>query len=193
MPRQSPQVRDACPEDAAELLQLWAETSRTGESLPRAQEDAERALASIAAEPDKRLLVAEVGGQVVAALQLTRAQLSPLVVDDVLHTSYLLVRPQHRRHGYAHALMEAAVGWAEEKDISEITAATDTNRETNRFLARMGLATMATVRHASTATLRKKLSVERGRVGVGHNRHLAEVLAQRRSMRRRQAADTGQP
>jgi hypothetical protein len=50
----------------------------------------------------------------------------------------------------------------------------------------MGLAGSATVRHASTPALRKKLSVARSRVGAGGNRHLVEVLAQRRSMRRRQ-------
>ena len=186
MPRLAPQIRDAGPDDATDLLRLWAETSRSGENSPRAQDDAERALAGLAADPDKRLLVAEVDGAVVAAMQVTRAQMSPLVVDDVVHTSFLLVRPEHRRHGYARALMEAAVTWAEEKDITEITAITDTNRETNRFLARLGLATMATVRHSSTVALRKKLTVERGRVGGSHNRHLVEVLAQRRSMRRRQ-------
>jgi hypothetical protein len=82
--------------------------------------------------------------------------------------------------------MDSAVSWAEEKDIQSVTAITDADRDTNRFFARMGLAGSATVRHASTPALRKKLSVARSRVGAGGNRHLVEVLAQRRSMRRRQ-------
>ncbi len=186
MSRQSPQVRDAGPQDAAELLRLWAETARTGENSVRAQEDAERALANIAADPDTRLLVAESEGSIVAAMQVSRGPISPLVLETVLHTSFLLVRPKVRKQGYGQALMEAAVAWAEEKGISQLTAITDGNRDTNRFFARLGLSTLGTVRHSSVTGLRKKLTVERGRPGSGDNRHLVEVLAQRRSMRRRQ-------
>lgn len=187
MGRPAPQIRDAGPQDAPALLQLWADTSRGAESSPRAQEDAERALAGIAASPDERLIVAEVEGRLVAALQLTRGPISPLVRDAVVHTSFLLVDPEHRRHGYAHALMEVAVSWAEEKGVTQVTAFADSNRDTNRFLARLGLVTLATVRHTSTTSLRKHLSAERSRVS-GSNRHLVEVLAQRRSMRRRQTS-----
>lgn len=181
-------IRDAGPGDAAELLQLWAEIARSGENSHRAQEDAEQALANLAADPDRRLLVAESEGRIVAALQMSRDQISPLVLDTVLHTSFLLVRPKHRRHGHGKALMEAALTWAEEKGITQVTAITDGNRETNRFFARLGLSTLGTIRHSSVGGLRKKLAGERGRRGAG-NRHLTEVLAARRSMRSRQDAD----
>jgi GNAT superfamily N-acetyltransferase len=184
MPRHVPQLRDAAPEDAADLIRLWSVANRTPVA-PRAQEDAERALAIIAADPDQRLLVGEHEGHVVAAMNLSRGSVSPLALEPVVHSSFLLVLPQFRRHGYGHALMDAALTWAEEKGINQITAITDGNRETNRFFARLGLATLGTVRHSSVAGLRKKLSTERVRVGGG-NRHLVEVLAQRRSMRRRQ-------
>ena len=186
MPRLAPQIRDAVPEDAVELLDLWAMTARTGVKAPRAREDAESSLANIAADPDERLLVAVVEDKVVAAMKLSRGQVSPLVLDSAVHTSFLLVLPQFRRHGFGHALMDVALTWAEEKDISQVTAITDANRETNRFFARLGLTTVGTVRHSSVAGLRKKLNVERGH--TGGNRHLVEVLAQRRSMRRRQAS-----
>ena len=62
--------------------------------------------------------------------------------------------------------MDAALTWAEEKDITEVTALTDGNRETNRFFARLGLATLGTVRHTSAAGLRKKLSRERAGVAA---------------------------
>ena len=186
MPRLAPQIRDAVPEDAAQLLDLWALTARTGARAPRAREDAESSLANLAADPDQRLLVAVVEDAVVAAMKLSRGQFSPLVLDSVVHTSFLLVHPQHRRHGFGHALMDVALTWAEEKDINQVTAITDANRETNRFFARLGLTTIGTVRHSSVAGLRKKLAVERGH--AGGNRHLVEVLAQRRSLRRRQAS-----
>jgi GNAT superfamily N-acetyltransferase len=184
MGRQPVHIRDATPDDAEVLLRLWSRTTRHCEASPQAVRDAEQALANAAADPDGRLLVAQVEGQVVAALQLTRGPVSPLVLDSAVHTSYLLVEPEHRKHGVAHALMEAAVLWAEEKDVHQITAITDTNRDTNRFFVRLGMSTLATVRSVPTAALRKKLSSERTR--PAGNRHLGEVLAQRRSMRRRQ-------
>ncbi len=187
MPRQAPQIRDAVPEDADELLELWAATSRHGIGSPSAQEDAVRALANLAAEPDERLLVAVSEDRIVASIKLTRGPMTPLMMEPAVHTSFLLVLPKLRRHGYGHALMEAALMWAEEKDISQVTAITDGNRETNRFFARLGLTTLGTVRHASVASLRKKLTSDRAGVGGG-NRHLVQVLAQRRSMRRRQAS-----
>ena len=185
MPRQAPCIRDAVPEDATDLLLLWAADSRAGDNAVHARSvaDAAQALATIAVDPDQRLLVAEHDDEIVAAMKLSRGPLWPLALEQAVHSSFLLVLPQFRRHGYGHALMEAALVWAEEKDITEITALADGNRETNRFFARLGLSTLGNLRHAHTATLRKKLSTERGR-GVG-NRHLGEVLAQRRSMRRR--------
>ena len=189
MPRQAPRIRDAGPSDAAELLDLWAAVSGLGDNPAgpgRGLADAEQALATIALDPDQRLVVAECEGQIVAAMKLTRGPLWPLALDQAVHSSFLLVLPSYRRHGLGHALMEAALSWAEEKDIPQVTAVTDGNRETNRFFARLGLATLGNVRHAPVATLRKRLAVERTR--TGGNRHLVEVLAQRRSMRRRQGA-----
>jgi GNAT superfamily N-acetyltransferase len=190
MPRQAPRIRDAGPSDAADLLELWAAVSGLTDhpsALDRTRADAEQALATIAMDADQRLIVAEYEDRIVAAMKLSRGPLWPLALDQAVHSSFLLVLPQFRRHGFGHALMEAAVAWAEEKDILQVTVVTNGNRETNRFFARLGLSTLGTVRHAHTATLRKKLTAELGRT-PGGNRHLVEVLAHRRSMRRRQGA-----
>ena len=189
MPRQAPRIRDAGPEDASDLLELWSAVSGLGDSPAGpggGRPEAVQALATIALDPDQRLLVAEHEERIVAAMKLSRGPLWPLARDQAVHSSFLLVLPQFRRHGFGHALMEAAVAWAEEKDITQIAVVTDGNRDTNRFFARLGLGTLGTVRHVPTAALRKKLTSERGR--GGSNRHLVEVLAQRRSMRRRQTA-----
>jgi GNAT superfamily N-acetyltransferase len=188
MSRQAPHIRDAGPQDAAELLRLWAEAARGGGNSLRAQDDAEQALANLAAASDERLLVAESDGRIVGAIKLSRGPISPLVLESVVHTSFLLVLPEFRRHGYGRALMDAAVSWAEEKDINELTVVTDGNRETNRFFARLGLTTLGTVRSTSVPVVRKKLSVEGRQRGAGNNRHLVEVLAQRRSARRRRGS-----
>lgn len=187
MARQTPQIRDAVPQDAAGLLELWAATARDKSISGRGEEDAARALANLAADPDQRMLVAEYEGRIVAAMKLSRGPLAPLVLEVAVHTSFLLVLPQFRRHGHARALLEAAAIWAEEKDIHQITAITDGNRETNRFFARLGLTPLGTIRHSSVAGLRKKLTRERGHVAT--NRHRVEVLNHRRSMRRRRASD----
>src|ERR1700712_1588323 len=131
MPRLAPQIRDAGPEDASELLDLWALAARSGVKAPRAREDAESSLANIAADPDERLLVGIVEDRIVAAMKLSRGPISPLVLDSAVHTSFLLVLPQFRRHGFGHALMDVALTWAEDKDISQVTAVTDANRENN--------------------------------------------------------------
>jgi GNAT superfamily N-acetyltransferase len=184
MSRCALEIRDARPEDVTGLLHLWTYTGRN-EATPRPVDEATRALAQIAADPDERMLVGMVDDQVVAALHLHRAQVSPLHTETAVHTSYLLVLPEHRRHGHARALLDAALSWAEEKDVTHITAITASNsRDTNRFLARLGLGTAATIRIASTATMRRKLTPEVIRSPEAR-RQLGRVLAQRRSVQRR--------
>lgn len=184
MSRCALEIRDARPEDVTGLLELWRHTGRN-EGTPRPVDEATRALAQIAADPDERLLVGILDDQVVAALHLRRAPLSPLHTETAVHTSYLLVLPEHRRHGYARALLDTALSWAEEKDVTHITAITNsTSRDTNRFLARLGLGTAATIRIASTATMRRKLTPEVIR-SQDARRQLGRVLAQRRSLQRR--------
>jgi GNAT superfamily N-acetyltransferase len=186
MSRCALEIRDARPEDAPDLLGLWAHDRRDSDAgTPRPVDEATRALAQIAADPDERMLIGHVEGRLVASVHLRRAPLSPLHTETAVHTSYLHVHPEHRRRGYARALLDAALSWAEEKDVSHITAITTSNsRDTNRFLARLGLGTAATIRIASTATMRRKLTPEVIRSQEAR-RQLGRVLAQRRSIQRR--------
>ncbi|RNL64939.1 GNAT family N-acetyltransferase [Nocardioides marmoriginsengisoli] len=191
MSRHSLEIRDARPDDAPELLHLWVEAGgRNAEQpQPRPVDEAVSALAQVAADPDERVVVGLYEGKLVAAIHLRRTAMSPLHTDVAVHTSYLLVTPEHRKHGFARALLDVAVTWAEEKDITHITAITaSTSRDTNRFLARLGLATVASVRVASTATLRRKLTPESLRP-QDSRRNLGALLAQRRTMQRRARAD----
>lgn len=187
MSRYALDVRDARPEDASELLQLWAEAGSRGAEAPtpRPVDEAATALAQVAADPDERVVVGFYEGELVAAIHLCRAAMSPLHTDMAVHTSYLLVLPEHRKHGFARAMLDVAVTWAEEKDVTHVTAITSSNsRDTNRFLARLGLATVATVRVANTTMLRRKLTPELLRPLDGR-RNLGRLLAQRRSAQRR--------
>jgi len=188
MSRCALEIRDARPEDVTELLRLWAHDRRGFEDDTSQPVDAAtKALAQIAADPDERMLVGYVDGRLVASVHLRRAPLSPLHGDTAIHTSYLHVHPEHRRRGYARALLDAALAWAEEKDVRHITAITTSNsRDTNRFLARLGLGTAATIRVATTASMRRKLAPEVIR-SPDARRQLGRVLAQRRSIQRRSA------
>lgn len=180
------EIREARPEDVAGLLDLWV-AAGGADATPRPVDEATRAVAQIAADPDERMLVGLVGDDVVAALHLRRSPLSPLHTETAVHTSYLLVQPEHRRHGYARALLDAALAWAEEKDVTHITAlATNSSRDANRFLARLGLGTAATLRIGTTATVRRKLAPEVVRSQEAR-RQIGRMLAHRRSVQRRLA------
>lgn len=188
MSRGGLEIRDARPDDVDVLLALWAQWGLgMGQASRPSPEEARLALAQLAADPDGRLIVGEQAGEVVCCLHLRRAPMTPLHTETVLHTSYLLVSPVHRKHGYAHALLEAAVAWAEEKDIEHVTAFTSSDRESNRFLARLGLMDVATIRASTTSALRHRLTPSRLRATPTRMR----VLAQRRSMRRLRGTTEG--
>jgi GNAT superfamily N-acetyltransferase len=189
-------VRDAVPDDAAALVEIWsgfgdrpAERGADLDTEGPALREAVSSVARLAADPDERLLVAVIDGQVVGATHLSRGPLSPIHVETAVYVLHLQVLEDHRRHGVGRALLEATVTWAEEKDTSHvIVAAAVASRDANRFMARLGLAQIAVVRGATVPALRAKLPVEppaaAARVGSRHHRNVGQVLVQRRSMRR---------
>lgn len=194
MSRSPVQVRDAVPGDARALMAVWSDFRRT--SLERGLEEAEAeseaacALARIAANPEERLIVGTIDEEVVGAAHLIRATLSPIHTEAAIHVSHLQVLGGHRRHGVGKALIEAAVTWAEEKDTSHLlVAASIHSRDSNRFMARLGLAQIVTVRGATIPALRAKLPVEPpagAMVSSRNHRSVGQVLAQRRLQRRAQ-------
>lgn len=193
MSRITVQVRDAVPEDAAALIEVWgdfrrASSDRTSEV---AHVEAANAVARIAADPDERLLVGTIDDQVVAAAHLLRAGMSPIHTDTAVHITHLHVLGGHRRHGVGKALIEAAVSWAEEKDTTHLMAAASVHsRDANRFMARLGLSQIAIVRGANVKALRAKLPVDPpagAMVSSRNHRSVGQVLAQRRLQRRVQS------
>jgi N-acetylglutamate synthase-like GNAT family acetyltransferase len=183
------QVRDAEPHDVDALHRLLATVSSrpADESW---QVEGAAALARLGLDPDQRLLVAVADEQVVGVVHLVRAPVSPLQTETAIHVLQISVLDEHRRHGIGHALMEATVSWAEEKDSTHVVAAASAgSRDTNRFMARLGLGQVAVMRIASVSTLRAKLPVEppaAARVGTRSSRSVGQVLAHRRSLRRAQ-------
>lgn len=183
MTRSPVNIRDAVPDDADALVAVWSD-------LPSAAHEASASVARIAADPDQRLLVALTDDDVAGAVHLMRAPLSPVHGDSAVYVLHLQVIDDYRRHGVGHALIEATLTWAEEKDTSHVVAAASaSSRDANRFMARLGLTQIAVVRGATVASMRAKLPVEppaAARVGSRSHRSVGQVLVQRRSLRRAQ-------
>lgn len=186
MARQLVTVRDAVPDDAPALLVLWHDLTRRSH-VEEPVEEARAAIARAAADPDQRIVVLDRDHEIVGAVHLRRISFSPLTDENVVNVSHLQVLTGHRKHGLGHLLADAAVTWAEEKGITYVVGVSAVGaRDANRFLARLGLGQVAIFRGAATTTLRTRLSAAaaaRGRAGVG--RRAGQVLATRRTLRRR--------
>lgn len=187
-------VRDAVPEDAATLVAVWGDFRRTASERSTtgpAHDEAAAAIARIAADPDERLVVGVLEGEIAGAAHLIRTSISPIHTETAIHITHLHVLPANRRHGVGKALIEAAVSWGEEKDTSHLLAAAWVHsRDANRFMARLGLGQIAIVRGATIPALRAKLGVEPpagAMVSSRNHRSVGQVLAQRRLQRRAQS------
>lgn len=176
-------IRDARPEDAEALRAIWsdftAEADRRTRDTPPADR-VQRAVHRLQTDPAERLVVALVDEIPVGVAHLRRAAISPIHDEDAVHVGYLHVLTGHRRRGVGKSLLETAAEWAEEKDTKHIVATVAaTARDSNRFLARLGLTQVAVVRATAVAALRTKLGTPLPAKPVATN-----VVAARRLMRR---------
>lgn len=153
-------VRDAQPEDAQSLLDIWMDFTSEAASKPVCElREVESSVLRLETEPSERLLVAVADGLVVGVAHLRRAAISPIHGEDAVHVGYLHVHSGHRRRGIGKALLEAAADWADEKDTKHVVAIAGVNaRDANRFLARLGMGQVAVVRATTVASLRNKLA-----------------------------------
>lgn len=181
MSRGTVHVRDAAPSDAPALQSIWLDFASGADRQHRegtTLEQIERSVLRLETEPSERLLVALLDGCVAGVAHLRRAPLSPLHDDDAVHVGYLHVLSNCRRRGVGTQLLEAAADWADEKDTRHIVAsAAATNRDANRFLARLGLGQVAVVRASTVVALRAKLCAT-GKPGASN------IVAVRRLRRR---------
>lgn len=187
-------IRPAAPDDVEDLLEVWSPRGAEGAVAPPVPGYALWSVAQITADPDQRLLVASIDGSVAGAAHLMWAPLSPIHSDTAIYVLHLQVVEDFRRHGVGRALMEAAVTWAEDKGTTHVVAvAPAASRDTNRFMARLGMGQFAIVRGASVSSLRAKLPLQPpavARVGSRSHRNVGQVLVQRRSQRRSEVRDS---
>lgn len=177
--------------DAPALAELWADAMRRADRQDQIA-DLELVIKKAAASPEQRLLVADHDGVVAGAVLLRVTSLTPINLEQVVQAISPHVLPEYRRHGIGRLLMESAVSFAEELGVAHVgTAAASGSRDSNRFMARLGLGPYAMLRLAPTVAVRAKLTAQRPALAATSGRHLTRVLAARRSMRRAQATDAG--
>jgi len=154
-------VRDAVPDDAEALLSIWMDFTSEPPRQPRPSTDVDEVAGSvrrIAEDPMQRLVVAVTGGAPVGVAHLRRAPVSPIHSEDAVHVGYLHVMSKFRRRGLGKQLIETAADWAEELGSPHIVASVAANaRESNRFLARLGMSQVAVVRATTVSALKGKL------------------------------------
>ena len=187
--RPSITLRTAEIADAPALADLWAEHLRRGEAHDRLH-DVVTVLERTDTDPNERVVLAEYDGEVAGAVHLRATTVSSLNLEPVVQALSPAVRAEHRRHGIGRMLMEAAVQFAEERGVGYVATAVATgSRDANRFMARLALSPVATLRIGPTALFRAR--VDATRKGARPSpRQLTQVVAARRSMRRR-AEQTG--
>lgn len=175
--------------DATFLVGLWQDSIRPGEMSEQVA-DLELVIKTAAESAEQRLLIAEYDGERAGAVYLKASTFGPLNLEPTVQVFSPHVVDCFQRRGVGHALMDAAVSFAEELGISHVaSAAASGSRDGNRFLARLGLGPQAVFRMAPTATVRGRLDAGSRAVGRPRSRsHLGQVLAARRSMRRSQPA-----
>lgn len=184
-------VRTAAVADGAVLRRL-ASIARTSSASARAFTPADATRMDMAlSRPDVQVLLAEAadpGDLPVGVLVLRRGELLPLSGSEAAHVEQLWVQPEHRRRGIARALLKAATAHAQQSGLDEVTCTVPpTDREAQRFLARLGFAPLVTRRVVSVSALRRRLGCIEP-TGVRRS-GLEQLLERRRREHRRPVAD----
>lgn len=192
MTRAQVTLRPAGLDDAPFLADLWSEACRRGERHEQVA-DLEAVIKTAEESAEERLLVAEHDGVAAGAVLLRLSTVGPMNPEPCLQVLVPCVTAPMRRKGVGRALMQAAVTYADELGVGQLTTAVDSgSRDANRFMARLGLGPRATLRYAPVATVQSKVcGSHAGRAPAP--RQLGQILAARRSMRRTSATASALP
>jgi GNAT superfamily N-acetyltransferase len=186
-------MRQATIGDVPFLIEVWSDLLRRTDRQDQVH-DLELIVKECADSPERRLLIAEHGGEPAGAVLLRVVPMTPLNLEPTIQAVAPHVTPSFRGKGIGSALMEAAVVWAEDLGINHIsTAAAASSRSGNRFMARLSLGPQAVLRASTTPLVRAKLAALQPAKGLPdpmaprRNR----LLAARRQLNRRTAQGSG--
>jgi GNAT superfamily N-acetyltransferase len=182
MSRSPLSLRAARASDAVVLASLWTDALRRGENADHVA-DCLAAIERAETSDTDRIVVAEYDGEVAGAVYLKVTTVSPINLDPIVHAISVQVFESRRRRGVGAALVESAVIFAEERGIAHVGVPVfAASRDANRFLARLALSPVATLRIGSTAAMRSRFNALRP--SGSHPGRIDRVLAARRQRRR---------
>jgi GNAT superfamily N-acetyltransferase len=180
-------TRHATVDDMAALLALVEECQCLGSRSERAVApvaspmppgELRQALARVLESTAEAVIVAVLDGGLVGMVVVCEMRPHPLAAEPVGQVSHMVVSSRYRRCGVGHALVAAAVAWADERGLEQLAVNVFPSlREAHRFYAQVGFAPLAMRRVAPVAVLRRRLS-------GAERRPLDVEVVRRRSLRR---------
>jgi GNAT superfamily N-acetyltransferase len=142
-------------------------------------------IGAVLEDSSRVMLVAqdEFSGDVLGTAVLVEEEVSSIVPLHGLTVSNLLVGQGHRRRGVGRALLIAAVRHAEAIGVDTIVVGVRSeDRDTHRYLARLGFTSLVVRRTANVATVRRSLGLSD--ISDRRQRALGRVLTAGRMVRR---------
>jgi GNAT superfamily N-acetyltransferase len=180
------------PDDVGSLTELWgcarAEANATRHELAIAARDGgprdmHRVVEDVLSRQGVHAFIAKHDGRAVGYVITTSGPLLPLVDTPAVCIEHLYVQPDCRHKGTGTALISACATLAERVGAEQVAVGVPSSeRDPNRFFARLGFSPFIVRRVVGVSTLRRRLGGDSGR-GM-----LEQTLLRRRSLRARDRA-----
>ncbi len=188
MTRNSLLVAPVGPDDVQALTDLWSSaraesgSARTDTAAPG--RDLRRAVADVLTRHGVHAFLARHEGRPVGYVILTSGPLLPLVDTPAVCIEHLYVQPDARHRGTGTALISACATLAERVGAEQVAVGVpSSDRDPNRFFARLGFSPFVVRRVVGVGALRRRLGG-----GDSARGGLEQTLMRRRSLRARDRA-----
>jgi GNAT superfamily N-acetyltransferase len=186
--RNSLLVAPVGPDDVDAVTELWSasrvEAGSTRIDPASPHKDMRRAVADVLARHGVHAFMARHEGRPVGYVILTSGPLLPLVDTPAICIEHLFVQPDARHRGAGTALISACATLAERVGAEQVAVGVpSSDREPNRFFARLGFSPFVVRRVVGVSALRRRLGG-----GDSPRGGLEQTLLRRRSLRARDRA-----